>query len=73
VKNFAYLVGKPRQPKSDGLQNDLANTPAMKSKPPRPKDSRRQTKHDLKKRETQNRKVEQTQSPARPIQILNFK
>jgi hypothetical protein len=69
VKNFAYLASQPRPPKSDGLQNDLAKTPAdnsrnifckwtkpkndtramtTKSKRPLPKDSRRQTKHDLK-------------------------
>ena len=32
VKNFAYLAGKPRLPKNDGLQNDLAKTPAEKSR-----------------------------------------
>jgi len=32
VKNFANLAGKPRQPKSDGLQNDFAKTPAENSR-----------------------------------------
>jgi len=55
VTNFAYIASKPRQPKSDGLQNNAPND-SPNSQRTLPKDSSGQTKHDLKNRETQNRK-----------------
>jgi len=71
VKNFAYIASKPRQPKSDGLQTNLPKD-SLNSQPTSHKDSSRQTKHDLKNEETQNRKAEQGPPPARPFQILHF-
>jgi hypothetical protein len=32
VKNFAYIASQPRQPKSDGLQNNFAKTRADNSR-----------------------------------------
>jgi len=31
MKNFAYIAGKPKLPKSDGLQTDIAKTRADNS------------------------------------------
>ena len=55
AKKIACFAGKPRQPKSDGLQNN-APKDSLNSQRPLPKDSRRQTDMDLKNGETQNRK-----------------
>jgi len=71
VKNFAYIASKPRQPKSDGLQNNVPKDSPNRQRT-LPKDSSGQTKHDLKNEETQNRKAEQRQPPARQFQILHF-
>jgi len=72
VKNFAYIASQPRQPKSDGLQNDLTKD-SLNSKRPLPKDSCRQTDIDLKNEKPKTENAGTRQPPARPIQVLNFK
>jgi len=47
VKNVAYLVGKLKTLKDDGLQNN-APKDSLNNKRTLLKDSNRQTKHDLK-------------------------
>jgi len=62
-ENFACLAGKPTQPKSDGLQNDLPKDSPNSQQPLR-KDSCRQTQHDLKNEKPKTENAGTRQPPA---------